>query len=290
MVNFGHLLNFLKTVQKQSLTAFKSFSKTLNVISGLFKPFLTSWKNGQKRPKGKGLPLTILVNFGHYFNVLKMVQKQRQTAFESFSTTPNVILGLFKPFLRSWKYGQRRPKSKRLPLTILVNFGHLLNFLKTVQKQSLTAFKSFSKTLNVISGLFKPFLRSWKNGQKLPKSKGLPLTILVNFGHHLNFLKTVQKQSLTAFKSFSKTLNVISGLFKPFSRSWKNGQKRPKSKGLPLTILVNFGHFFNFLKMVQKQRQTAFESFSTTPNVILGLFKPFLRSWKNGQRWPKSKG
>ena len=46
----------------------------------------------------------------------------------------------------------------------------------------------------------------------------------------------------------------------------------------PLTILVNFGHFFNFLKTVQKQRQTALESFSTTPYVILGLFKPFLCS------------
>ena len=127
----------------------------------------------------------------------------------------------------------------------------------------------------MILGLFKPFLRSWKNGQKRPKSKGLPLTILVNFGHFFNFLKTVQKQRETAFESFSTTLNVILALFKPFLRSWKNGQKRPKSKGLPLTILVNFGHFFNILKTVQKQRQTAFESFSTTPSEILGLFKPF---------------
>ena len=42
----------------------------------------------------------------------------------------------------------------------------------------------------------------------------------------------------------------------------------------------HFGQFwplFNFLKTVQKQRQTAFESFSTTRNVILDLFKPFLR-------------
>ena len=114
----------------------------------------------------------MLVNFGHFFNFLKTVQKQRQTAFESFSTTPNVILGLFQPFLRSWNNGQKRPKSKGLPLTILVNFGHFFNFLKTVQKQSLTAFESFWKTLNVILGLFKQFLRSWKNGQKRPKSKG----------------------------------------------------------------------------------------------------------------------
>ena len=126
-----------------------------------------------------------------------------------------------------------------------------------------------------------------KNGQKV-KANPLPFwSILATF---FNFLKMVQKQSLTAFESFSKTLNVILGLFKPFLRSWKNGQKRPKSKGLPLTILVNFGHFFNFLKTVQKQRQTAFESFSTTPNVILGLFKPFLRSWNNGQKRQKSKG
>ena len=129
----------------------------------------------------------------------------------------------------------------------MVNFGHFFNFLKTVQKQSLTAFESFSKTLNVILGLFKPFLRSWKNGQKRPK------IILVIFGHFFNFLKTVQKQSLTAFESFSKTLNVILGLFKPFLRSWKNGQKRRKSKGLPLTILVNFGQFFNFLKLFKNK-------------------------------------
>ena len=64
----------------------------------------------------------------------------------------------------------------------------------------------------------------------------------------------------------------------------KNGQK---SKGYPLSILVIFGHFFNYLKTVEKQRQTAFESFSTTLNVILGLFKPFLRSWKNDQKRPK---
>ena len=85
-------------------------------------------KNGQK------VPFTILLNFGHFFNVLKTVQKQRQTAFEWFSTTPNVILGLFKPFLRIWKNGQKRPKSKGYPLTILVNFGHSFNLLKTVQK------------------------------------------------------------------------------------------------------------------------------------------------------------
>ena len=69
----------------------------------------------------------------------------------------------------------------------------------------------------------------------------------------------------------------------------KSFQKKKKKKK-PLSILVNYGHLFNFLKMVQKQRQTAFESFSTTPNLILGLFKPFLRSWKNGQKRPKSKG
>ena len=51
--------------------------------------------------------------------------------------------------------------------------------------------------------------------------------------------------------------------------------KKGKSKGSPLTILVNYGHFFNYLKMVQNQRQTAFESFSFSPNVILGLFEPF---------------
>ena len=51
--------------------------------------------------------------------------------------------------------------------------------------------------------------------------------------------------------------------------------------------MVNYGHFFNFLKMVQKQRQTAIESFSTIPNVILGLFcrfKEVEKMAKNGQK------
>ena len=66
-------------------------------------------------------------------------------------------------------------KVKANPLTfwsIGQKFGHLFNFFKTVQKQSLSAFESFSKTLNVILRLFKPFLRSWKNDQNQPKSKG----------------------------------------------------------------------------------------------------------------------
>ena len=66
-----------------------------------------------------------------------------------------------------------------------------------------------------------------KNGQKV-KANPLPLwSILALF----QLLKTVQKQSLTAFESFSKTLNLILGLFEQFFRSWKIGQKRPKSKG-----------------------------------------------------------
>ena len=49
-------------------------------------------------------------------------------------------------------------------------------------------------------------------------------------------------------------------------------------KADPLTILVDFGHFFNILKTGQKQRLHTLESFSTTPNVILGLFEPFSKS------------
>ena len=164
----------------------------------------------------------------------------------------------------------------------MVNFGHFFNFLKTLPKQRLNTFKWFSTTPDVILGLFEPFWSSWKNVKKGPKSKGLPLTILVNFGHFLNFLKTLQKQRLNTFESFSSNPDVILGLFEPFWTSWKIGQKWPKSKGLPLTILVNFGHFLNFSRTLQKQRLNTSESFSTSPDVIFSLFEPFWRSWKNG--------
>ena len=139
MVNFGHFFNFLKTHQKQSLNTFESFSSTPDVVLGLFEPFWSSWKIDQKWRKCKGLPLTILVNFGHFLNFLKTLQKLRLNTFQWFSTTPDVILGLFEPFWSSWKNGKIGPKSKGLPLTVLVNFGHFLNFLKTVVKQRLNA-------------------------------------------------------------------------------------------------------------------------------------------------------
>ena len=171
-----------------------------------------------------------------------------------------------------------------------MNFGHFFNFLKTLQEQTLNTFESFSSNPDVILGLFEPFWTSWKIFQKWRKRKGLPLTILDNFGHFLNFLKTLRKQRLNTFESFWSTPDVILGLFEPFWTTWKIAQKWPKSKGLPLTILVNFGHFFNFLKTLLKQRVNLFELFSTTPDVILSLFERFWTSWKKGQKWPKSKG
>ena len=45
-----------------------------------------------------------------------MVQKHSQTAFETFSTIPNVILGLFKPFQGSWKMTKIGEKVKANPL------------------------------------------------------------------------------------------------------------------------------------------------------------------------------
>ena len=69
---------------------------------------------------------------------------------------------------------------------------------------------------------------------------------MVNFGHFFNFLKTVQKQSLTAFESFSTTLNVILGLVKPFLRSKKMAKNDKKVKANPLpfwSILATFSTF-----------------------------------------------
>ena len=63
-----------------------------------------------------------------------------------------------------------------------------------------------------------------------------------------------------------------------------------KVKANPLPYWLDFGHFFNFLKTVEKQRLHALESFSTTPNVFLGLFERFSKSWKYGKNWAKSKG
>ena len=49
-----------------------------------------------------------------------------QTAFESLSTTLNVILGLFKPFLKTWKMAKNGQKVKANPLlfwSILATFS-----------------------------------------------------------------------------------------------------------------------------------------------------------------------
>ena len=57
-----------------------------------------------------------------------------------------------------------------------------------------------------------------------------------------------------------------------------------KVKANPLPFWSIFCHFFNFLKTVQKQRLHALESFSTTPNVIFGLFEAFSKSGKNAKK------
>ena len=57
-----------------------------------------------------------MVDFGHFFNVSKTVQKQRVTPFESFSTTPYVVLGLFKRLENVEKMAKIEQKVKSNPL------------------------------------------------------------------------------------------------------------------------------------------------------------------------------
>ena len=52
--------------------------------------------------------------------------KSGQNALELFSTTPIVVLGLFEPFLKSWKNSENREKVKANPLpfwSILATFS-----------------------------------------------------------------------------------------------------------------------------------------------------------------------
>ena len=51
-----------------------------------------------------------------------------------------------------------------------------------------------------------------------------------------------------------------------------------KVKANPLPFWSILANFFKFLKIGKKQRLHALESFSTTPNVFLGLFDLFLKS------------
>ena len=61
-------------------------------------------------------------------------------------------------------------------------------------------------------------------------------------------------------------------------------------------VKANPYHFGRFLPLFQlfkngsKQRLNALESFSTTPIVVLGRFKPFLKIRKNGENRAESKG
>ena len=51
-----------------------------------------------------------------------------------------------------------------------------------------------------------------------------------------------------------------------------------KVKANPLPSWSISANFFKFLKTVEKQSLYALESFSTTPNVFLGLFDRFSKS------------
>ena len=140
----------------------------------------------------------------------------------------------FRPFwavLNELKKGPKKARKKRLTPYHIGQFWPLFQLFKNTSK---TKAKHFWMIFNHSWRHFRPFwavLKQLKKWLKRAKNKGLPLTILVNFGHFLNCLKTLQKQRLNTFESFSTTLDDILGLFERFWTSWKKGQKRPKSKG-----------------------------------------------------------
>ena len=69
------------------------------------------------------------VPFGRFwplFQLFKNGTKTKATCFESFSTTPNVILGLFEAFSKSGKTAKNEQKVKANPLpfwSILATFS-----------------------------------------------------------------------------------------------------------------------------------------------------------------------
>ena len=51
MLDFGHIFNFWKTVQKGLKPGWKCLKFILKGLTFVFEPFLKSWKTGQNRPK-----------------------------------------------------------------------------------------------------------------------------------------------------------------------------------------------------------------------------------------------
>ena len=133
-----------------------------------FRPFWAVLTQLKKWPKSKGLPLTILVNLGHFLNFLKTLQKQRLNTFESFSTTPDVILGFFERFWTSWKKSQKRPKVKANPY----HFGQFWPLFQLSKNTSKTKPKPFWIIFKLSWRHFRPFwavLNELKKGPKKAK-------------------------------------------------------------------------------------------------------------------------
>ena len=82
------------------------------MLLGLFQPFLKSSKMDKIVQKVKANTLTILVDFGQYFNFFKTVQIPMQNAWKSIEGILSMVLGLFQPFLKNQKWAKIEQKVK----------------------------------------------------------------------------------------------------------------------------------------------------------------------------------
>ena len=69
----------------------------------------------------------------------------------------------------------------------------------------------------------------------------------------------------------------VAFVFERFLKSLKSGQNRPKWYGVSLYFLLNFRHFFNFLKTGQKSLKTRQERLKMTPKHVASVLEPFLK-------------
>ena len=79
-------------------------------FTAYFWTVLQRWKTDQNRRKWQGVSLYFLLDFFHFFNIFKTVQKSLKPRKELLQMILKRLPFLFEPFLERWNSGHNRPK------------------------------------------------------------------------------------------------------------------------------------------------------------------------------------
>ena len=142
------------------------------------------------------------------------------------------------------------------------------------------------KILNGLALVFQPFFKLETVDKIDQNGKGLAFSFCSIFAI-FQISKNGLKRPNTTLVLVENNSKGFTAYFWTVLQRWKTDQNRPKWKGVSLYFLLDFCHFFNIFKTVQKSLKPRKELLQMILKGLPFLFEPFLKRWKSGHNRPK---